>query len=83
MKEIKMYKCDFCDYQTDDERECKKHEQEEHDSWAIKCVRSLRNYCSVKRRNNTCSKCQFFVNCKCYLESQIPEDWTMFMDFLK
>ena len=26
MKEIKMYKCDFCDYQTDDERECKKYE---------------------------------------------------------
>ena len=35
MKEIKIYKCDFCDYQTDDERDCKKHEQEEHDSWAI------------------------------------------------
>ena len=47
MKEIKMYKCDFCDYQTDDERECKKHEQEEHDSWAIHCVKSLRDYCTV------------------------------------
>lgn len=80
MKEIKMYKCDFCDYQTDDERECKKHEHEEHDNWAIRCVKSLRNYCSVKLRTGTCTSCQFFANFKCYLHSQIPEKWTMFMD---
>ena len=30
-----------------------------------------------------CDKCQFFVNCRCYLESQIPEDWKMFMEFIK
>lgn len=75
MQEIKMYKCDFCDYQTDDERECKKHEQEEHDKYALKCAIALKEYCEIKHKDNGCLNCQFCANGECYLKGLKPTSW--------
>lgn len=75
MQEIKIYKCDFCDYQTDDERECKKHECEEHDKYALNCAIALKEYCEIKHKDNGCLNCQFCANGECYLKGLKPASW--------
>lgn len=63
----KRYKCDFCDYQTNDKFDMIKHERE-RDVSALHCAIALKKYCDIKHKDNGCQKCYFYVSEQCFLD---------------
>lgn len=77
-KQVK-YKCDYCDFVTENEKECKEHESEKHHSRLLDHVKALKNYCETNMNlKKGCSTCRLQTSDgeRCLLDF-FPHNWNL------